>query len=289
MIDRSSEHWGSYPFSTSLDRPAFCLKTHPVGEKAELADSGTTSVAERMLDLLECLSSSPLTVKEISTASGIPLSTAHRLLRPLVARKYVLRHGRGRYLLGMASMELGARTDLDPIITTSTRPIIAELARVCKRTAHLGVFRENLVRYLVRVEAGYLRPPSQEMTELEAYCTGIGKVLLAQLARDQLEEYLAPGDFVPLTPNTICDAEALRHEVDQVREQGWALDRGEMYPELRCLAIPVYDPTGRLMAALSVTEVCKNGNFEDVEERLRTFLPRMTEAADAISALLRVP
>lgn len=276
-------------FPPALTARLFGLEPHPVRESAELDEGGGTSVAERMLDLFECLSSSPMTVKEISAASGIPLSTVHRLLRPLVARKYVLRHGRGRYLLGIASMELGARADLDPILTSATRPIIADLAKACKRTAHLGVFRDNLVRYLVKVEAGYLRPPSQEMTELEAYCTGIGKVLLAQLAQDQLEEYLSPGDFVPLTPTTISDADALRLEVDQVRGQGWALDRGEMYPELRCLAAPIYDPTGRLMAALSVTEVCKNGNFEEVEERLLTFLPRMTEAAEAVSALLRVP
>lgn|GEM_PF-561878 len=276
-------------FLPALTPGLFGLESHSVRERVTLDGGGGTSVAERMLDLLECLSSSPLTVKEISAASGIPLSTTHRLLRPLVARKYVLRHGRGRYMLGIASLELGARTDLDAIITSATRPIVADLAKACRRTAHLGAFRNNLVRYLVKVEAGYLRPPSQEMTELEAYCTGIGKVLLAQMAHQQLEEYLSPGDFVPLTPNTISDANALRHEVDQVRKQGWAMDRGEMYPELRCLAAPIYDPTGRLMAALSVTEVCKNGNFEDVEERLLTFLPRMIDAAQAVSVLLQVP
>jgi len=246
-----------------------------------------TSVAERLLDLLECLSSSPLTVKEISETSGIPLSTAHRLLRPLVARKYVLRHGRGRYLLGIGSMELGVRADLDSIITSATRPIIADLAKTCKRTAHLGVFRDNLVRYLVKIDAGYPRPPSQELTEREAYCTGIGKMLLAQLAHDQLEEYLAPDDFVPLTQNTISQADALREEIAKVIRQGWAMDRGEMYPELRCLAAPIEDQTGRLMAAVSVTEVCTDGNFEKAEERLLTFLPRIVEAANEISVMLK--
>lgn len=251
-------------------------------------DAGT-SVAERLLDLLQCLSSSPMTVRELSAASGIPLSTAHRLLRPLVARKYVLRLGRGGYVLGIASMELGARADLDSTIKSSTRPIIAELAKTCRRTAHLGVFRDNLVRYLVKIDAGCSRTPSREMTELEAYCTGIGKVLLAQLADDQLEEYLAPGDFVPLTQNTIWQTDALRKEIGDVRRQGWAMDRGEMYSQLRCLAVPIEDRAGRLMAALSVTEVCTDESFEQVEETLLTLLPRMTEAAEAISGLLCVP
>jgi len=252
-------------------------------------DDEGTSVAERLLDLLECLSSSHLTVKEISEKSGIPLSTVHRMLRPLVARKYVLRHGRGRYLLGIASVELAARADLNAIITNAARPIIVDLAKICKRTTHLGVFRDNLVRYLVKIEAGYSRAPSQEMIELEAYCTGIGKVLLSQLAYDQLQEYMAPGDFVPLTSTTISDTGELRQEIENVREQGWAMDRGEMYPELRCLAVPIHDPTGRLKAAVSVTEVCSNGNFEEVEEKLLKLFPHMQEAAAAISALLRVP
>ena len=253
----------------------------------EMNEEAGTSVAERLLDLLECLSSSPLTVREISETSGIPLSTAHRLLRPLVARKYVLRHGRGRYLLGIASLELGARADLDSIITSATRPIIADLAKTCRRTVHLGVLRDNLVRYLVKVDAGYSRTPSQEMTELEAYCTGVGKMLLAQLAHDQLEEYLAPDDFVPLTQNTISQADALRKEIGDVRRQGWAMDRGEIYSELRCLAVPIEDRTGRLMAAVSVTEVCTDENFEEAEERLLTLLPSIVEAAEAISVLLR--
>jgi len=248
-----------------------------------------TSVAERLLDLLECLSTAPLTVREISEKSGIPISTVHRLIRPLLSRKYLLRQGRGRYGLGLASLELSSRADFDAIITSATRPIIANLARNCRRTVHLGVFRNNLVRYLVRIEAGYSRPPSQEMTELEAYCTAIGKVLLAQLSPEQLDEYLAPGDFVSLTETTISQPDFLRTELDEVRNQGWAIDRGEMYPELRCLAAPIHDRTGRVIAAISVTDTCKPGRLDEVEEELLKLLPRINAATEEISVLLRFP
>lgn len=271
-----------------LTAKSFRLVSYTVSDGTETIEDPSTSVAERLLDLLECLSSSPMTAREISETCGIPLSTAHRLLRPLVARKYVLRQGRGRYLLGIASMELGARADLDSTIKNSARPIIAELAKNCSRTVHLGVLRDNLVRYLVKVDAGCSRPPSREMTELEAYCTGIGKVLLAQLTDDQLEEYLAPGDFVSLTHNTIWQTNALRQEISDVRRQGWAIDRGEMYSQLRCLAVPIADRAGRLMAALSVTEVCTEETSEEVEETLLTLLPRMAEAAEEISVRLSV-
>lgn len=252
------------------------------------SDAGT-SVAERLLDLLGCLSSSAVTIREASEASGIPLSTVHRLMRPLVARKYALRHGRGRYVLGTASVNLGARANLDSIIVTATRPVIADLARICKCTVHLGVFRDNLVRYLVKADPGRLpTPPSQELSELEAYCTGIGKVLLAHLADDRLKEYLRLGDFVPLTHDTITQVDDLQRELSVVRRQGWAMDRGEMYAELRCAAVPIQDETGRLMAAISVTEVCTDENFDEVEERLLALLPRMTESAERISFILGV-
>ncbi len=247
-----------------------------------------TSVAERLLDLLECLSSAPLTVKEISERSGIPLSTVHRLIRPLVSRKYLLRQGRGGYSLGLASAALSSRVDLDAIITSTTRPIIADLARTCRRTAHLGVFRGNLVRYLVKVDSGYSHPPSREMTELEAYCTAIGKVLLAQLSPDQLDDYLAPGDFISLTENTISQPDCLRKAIETVRHQGWAIDRGEMYPELRCLAVPIEDRTGRVMAAISVTATCNDDRPDAVEAELHRLLPRIHAAAAEISVMLRV-
>lgn len=246
-----------------------------------------TSVAERLLDLLECLSSAPLTVREISEKSGIPISTVHRLIRPLLSRKYLLRQGRGRYGLGLASVELSSRADLDAIIASATRPVITNLAKNCRRTAHLGVFRNNLVRYLVRIEAGYSHPPSREMTELEAYCTAIGKVLLAQLSPEQLYEYLAQGDFVSLTENTISQPGSLTTELKEVRNQGWAIDRGEMFPELRCLAAPIHDRTGRVIAAISVTDTCKNDKLDEVEEELLKLLPRINAAAEEISALMR--
>lgn len=246
-----------------------------------------TSVAERLLDLLECLSSAPLTVRAISEKSGIPISTVHRLVRLLLSRKYLVRQDRGRYGLGLASVELSSRADLDAILTSTTRPVIANLARNCSRTAHLGVFQNNLVRYLVRVEAGYSRPPSREMTELEAYCTAIGKVLLAQLSPEQLDEYLAPGDFVSLTENTISQPGCLRTELEAVRNQGWAIDRGEMYPELCCLAVPIQDRTGRVIAAVSVTDTCKHERLSEVEDELLKLLPRINAAAEEISTLLR--
>ncbi len=248
-----------------------------------------TSVAERLLDLLECLSTAPLTVREISEKSGIPVSTAHRLIRPLLSRKYLLRQGRGRYGLGLASLALSSHADFDAIIASATRPVIANLASNCRRTVHLGVFRNNLVRYLVRIKAGYSSPPSQEMTELEAYCTAIGKVLLAQLSPEQLDEYLAPGDFVSLTETTISQPDVLRTELDEVRNQGWAIDRGEMYPELRCLAAPIHDRTGRVIAAISVTDTCKPGRTDEVEEELLKLLPRINAATEEISVLLRFP
>ena len=96
------------------------------------------------------------------------------------------------------------------------------------------------------------------------------------------------GDFVPLTDNTIFDVDDLRQEINGVRRQGWAIDRGEMYPELRCLAVPIRGRTG-LLAAVSVTEVCNDVDPEKAEQDLLTLFPRIVEAAEAVSDVLRMP
>lgn len=246
-------------------------------------------MAERVLDLLECLSGAPMSVREMVRLTGIPASTVHRLLRPLLARKYVLRHGWGTYGVGLAFEELLSRADMHVIVASMTRPVVNKLAKACGRTAHLGVFHDDLVRYLVKAEGRRPPPPSIEMTELEAYCTGIGKAVLSQLGPGELEEYLDTGDFVSLTPRTISDRHLLEGELASIRERGWAIDRAEFYSDLFCIAAPIPVRTGRILAAISISEYREEGDLAAVEQELLAFLPLIRDAAQEIAALLDVP
>lgn len=238
--------------------------------------------------MLECLSRDPISVKDISVQTGIPVSTVHRLLRPLLARRYAFKHGWGTYGAGLALKELSSRIDVNEIIARVSRPFVVELARACNRTAHLGVLHGNMIRYLVKVDRGGLMLPSREATDLEAYCTGLGKAVLSQLGPDELDDYLANGDFVALTENTIVQRERLENELAGVRDCGWTLDRGEFLSNLYCLAAPITVQENKVLAAISISEI-RNGAAADADpSEFLQFLPLVQRAATEISRLVGI-
>lgn len=116
-----------------------------------------------------------------------------------------------------------------------------------------------MVTYLLK--AGRLAGTvfTREGTQLEAYCTGIGKVLLAALPDTAREEYLRTGPFIRLTQNTLTDPQVLRSALQIIAAQGFATDNAEMDVDLLCLAVPVRVGNGEVVAALSIsTRVNRN-------------------------------
>lgn len=212
------------------------------------------SATFRTLKLLDTIAASPgATLASIAGSCGLPRSSAHRLVAPLVAQRYVVILGRGRYFVGPRALALGRRTTLRDLLTALARPFVADLSRRCRAHAHLGLFEGGMVTYAVKRSFGRNRLFSREGSQLEAYCSAVGKALLAQLDAPSLEHYLAQDTFVALTPHTITDPEALRAEIAMVRERGWAGEYGEIMPGLGCVAVPVAFGGGSEFAALSLS------------------------------------
>jgi DNA-binding IclR family transcriptional regulator len=121
-------------------------------------------------------------------------------------------------------------------------------------TVHMGMLENGMVTYIAKVTTPNSFPSHSRVgAQLEAYCTGLGKVLLAALPKDALDNFLSEGDLVALTPSTITQSSVLREHLAQVREQGFAVDNGENHIAIGCLAVPVEDAEGRTIAALSAT------------------------------------
>ena len=185
---------------------------------------------------------------------GLPLSTAHRLLDVLERHGHVVRIGRGRYIAGAGLARIAAAADLRHILIAVSRPILRAQAAASKRTVHLGVLEGDMVTYLVKEQ-----PRSgaalftREGIQLEAYCSGIGKVLLSALPPKDRAHYLANGPFVPLTQRTITTADRLRREFARVRARGYAIDDREVADDLQCLAVPLRDEDGHVVAAISMS------------------------------------
>ena len=192
--------------------------------------------AARTLALLEAvtLDGGRTPASELVARAGLAAATGRRMLALLVERELVMRVGRGRYAGGDRLRQLAARVSPHARLIEAARPALRRLAQAERATAYLGVFEGEMVTYLIKegAQSGFTR----EQNQLEAYCTGIGKVLLAQLVRARLDDYLA-APLVPLTPRTITDPAALRAELAATLDRGYAIDDREMADDLGCVAV----------------------------------------------------
>jgi IclR family acetate operon transcriptional repressor len=193
-----------------------------------------------------------LSLSMLAGELGISSSSAHRLAVGFEKSGFLLRVGRGHYVAGPLLLRLaGARRDWGSFAARVSRPILGRLAKQTGKTVHLGVFEENMVTYLLKIGDRKGEAISRQGMQLEAYCSGIGKVLLSHLPPGERDAYLATEPFVGLTATTITSAAALRTELDAVRAQGYAVDDEEMVPGLICIAAPVAR-AGDVVAAVSM-------------------------------------
>lgn len=226
--------------------------------------------AARTLALLEAvtLDGGRTPAAELIVRAGLAPATGRRLLALLVERKLIMRIARGRYAGGERLRQLAARVSPHARLIEIARPLLRRLAQAERATAYLGVFEGEMVTYLVKegMQTGFTR----EQIQLEAYCTGIGKVLLAQLVESRLDAYLA-APLVPLTERTITDPAALRSELGATRARGYAIDDREMADDLGCIAVPLDHLRGSDYAiSLSGSPTRFNpGNAADIAARLR--------------------
>lgn len=213
---------------------------------------------------------------------GIAPTTAHRLAAVLKQRRWIAPAGRGRYVLGMGFIEMLHQETKNEAMQAVGEPILKRLALETGLVAQLGVFDDSMVTYLVKRGRRADSIVSREGRQLEAYCSGVGKALLAFMPREQQDRYLREGPFVALTPNTITDASAMRAELMRVQSQGYALDNRELDSSTLCLAAPILTAGSVSVAAVSLSTVNPSGEAGD----LLAHLPALSAAAAAVQKAL---
>ncbi len=216
-------------------------------------------------------------VADIAQRQGLALSTANRMVAQLEASGLLLRIGRGRRGPGFGLLRLAALVDHREILRRVARPVLRKLAVETGRTAHLGVFEAEMVTYLVKEAPRTSKLFTRETMQLEAYCSGIGKVLLSRLPTNVREAYLATGPFVSLTPRTLVDPDRLRIHLAQVARLGYAVDDEEVAEGLFCMAAPVAVPTGAPPVAISVA------GARPTAARQERILDRLREASSVLA------
>lgn len=223
-------------------------------------------------------------VSELARRAGLSKSTTFRLLSMLERNGVVERAGTA-YRLGRVVQELGSQSATPGQDATRDllTPFLADLYIATHATVQLAVLSGSHVIYLNKLEGHQrLRTPSRIGGRMPAYCTAVGKVLLA-FDGDAAERAKRTPRHA-WTSTTIVDADAFTSELDEVRRKGIAIDRGESLASLHCLAVPVVGAGGRPIAALSISSDAATFRQAEFEHVLR----RTGFAASRATAQLRL-
>jgi IclR family transcriptional regulator, KDG regulon repressor len=215
----------------------------------------TVDAAAKALDLLSAFSfrQPRLSLADLATRTGIPRPTAFRLLTTLEQAGFVAKVN-GEYQLGIKCFVLGNIVAASLDLREKAQRHLERLRDETGETVHLAVMDGWQVLYLERLQSphpiGFMR--SRVGAIVPAYCTSLGKTLLAFAPQDDVEGWLSSQTFQTMTPQTITSPRRLLKELRAIRERGYALDEQEHELGVRCIAAPVWNHAGDVVAAISV-------------------------------------
>lgn len=222
-----------------------------------------------------------LTLSEVARATGLPRAAARRILLTLVHLGYVDSRN-GAFSLRPRVLELGY-----PYLSKMSLPEIAEphlqqLATEVHASSSLSVLDGDDIVYVSRASTSQLMAVSITVgSRFPAYVTSMGRVLLAGLSAEELDDYLKRVELRSFTEHTVVSAELLREEVARVRAQGWALVNQELEEGLRALAAPVRSRDGHVVGAVNLSSHASRARAASLRREL---LPPLLAAIARIEA-----
>lgn len=252
--------------------------------KAEVADKDFLVTFARGLEVIKSFGadSTTMTLTELAKKNDLSRASARRFLLTLQKLGYVSNSDK-QFRLTAKILDLGysylSSLNLTEVITPFIERVAHELSESCSATVLDG----SEVVYIARIPRRGLIPISLQIgARLPAYATSPGRVLLASLAEEQLQEFLKTVDFKPLTSRTITP-DKLPAELEKVRKQGYAIVDQELELGMRAVAVPVYDRRRQLAFAINVSSHISNVSLEQIEN---SFVPVMLKASKDMTAAL---
>ena len=217
---------------------------------------GVTSV-ERVFTLLELLGAGDesLGISELARRSELPVGTVHRLLATLNQLGYVEQDVETRkYALGIRFLHLRGAVAKRLKLGEQAMPIMKALMRRVNETVHLAVLSEGEIVYIDRIEGFQTQNMYTQIGKRgPVHCTALGKTLLAYLPEAAVDQVIATRGLTRYTSRTLTTAAALKQDLSLIRQRGYAIDDLESDLSVRCLAAPIRDYGGRVVAALSIS------------------------------------
>jgi DNA-binding IclR family transcriptional regulator len=221
-------------------------------DTAGLPHSQRVQSIDRALELLRAVASSPSpeTAPELADRCGLNRSTAWRLLATLEHNGLVERDGNNRYVVGYAVLQLAGAVGHEPLVRLA-HPYVRALAERSGETANLAIPRQLGLVYVDQVQAPHVMAANWQGRATPLHATSTGKAFLAWLPERDLAAALA-APLERYTETTIVEPAALRAELDDVRDRGYANSRGELEPALWGVSAPVLDRLRQPVAVVSV-------------------------------------
>jgi len=225
-----------------------------------------------------------LTLSEVAREAGLTRAAARRFLLTLVELGYVRSDGR-EFSLRPRVLELGYAYLSGMTLPNVAYPHIQDLVDRVRESSSVAVLDGDEVVDIVRVPAKRIMTVSVPVgSRFPAHATSKGRVLLASLSLDDLDEYLATAHLDQLTDKTVTDPSRLRSVLDEVRSQGYAIVDQEMEEGIRAVAAPLRDGSGATVAAVNLSAYLGRVSIEAVRDE---FLPSLLDTSRQIEADLK--
>ena len=241
----------------------------------------------RGLVIFQVLSNSkrPQSISDIAKITGFPRATVRRGLYTLVRLGYVSQNDR-EYTLTSKILTLSHSFISSQSLPNAAQPILENITKEVDEASSMAVLAQSNIVYIARSSENTQRIMSNTLaigSQLPACCTSMGRVLLAAEPKERQIELLAQHQLKIYTPNTIHTEEDLLAELEKIKEQGYAIIDQELEIGLRSIAVPVYDKSGAIIAAINISTHAMRNSVEDM---INKFLPVLQRSAQLLRTFL---
>ena len=220
-------------------------------------------------------------ITEISKALNIYKSNVHNVLTTLAEKGFVLKNSKtDKYKLGIKFFELGSIVIKNMDLRKIAHPYIEELFKEFKETVHLGVLDKGRVVSIEREESDKGLCSHVEIGKRTSlHCTAVGKAMMAYLNEDEINLIIKEKNLEKFTENTITTKKELEKEFLKIQKQGYSVDNMEHEEGVRCVASPIRDYTGKVIASMSVSGPA----FRINKSNIPNIAKKVKECCDCIS------
>lgn len=227
----------------------------------------------------------PLTNSQLSAKTGLSRAAVRRCLYTLMKLGFAASDDSRHFYLRPRILALGHSYISSMPIASAAQPVLEHVSRQLHESCSIATLDGLDIIYVGRASVTRIMAVDLRVgSRLPAFCTSMGRVLLANLPPEEQEACIARIDFTPMTDRTVRSPEKLRQILKLVRRNGYAIVDQELELGLRSLAVPIQSPTARVVAALNVGAHAQRISIQDLQVR---FLPHLQAGAQELSMLLK--